>query len=541
MLQSNDKMGSYAKDFPYMAWGKSLKAFFPDCFLFYFLKMFTFAPDMKRLIPLLLLCACKAVVASAQEHSLTDSLQYRVELQTTLSTGDHTPLWLNANKYGLSSVKTANGFVRGAVERPLSADDGRRWGVGYGVDVAVAAGFTSTLVVQQAYVEGRWLKGVLTIGAKEQPLELKNQELSTGSQTLGINARPVPQVRLALPDYWAIPGLRNWLSLKGHISYGKTTDGHWQENFVAPQQRYTGNTYYHSKAGYLKIGPKVVSLELGLEMASQFGGTSYLYEQGVEKVYHNDASLKAFKNALIPGGSDATDGDFKNTEGNQVGSWVARLNIDQPTWNLGIYADQFFEDHSMLFHFNKSGGKYFKYDFKDWMLGAELQLKRLNWLNSIVVEYLYTKYQAGPVYHDETDNIRYQISGRDNYYNHHLYSGWQHWGQVMGNPLYLSPLYNEDGRIQVEHNRFVAWHLGLSGTPLSRLHYRMLVTWQKSYGSYYYLPVTPQENVSFLAEAGYQLPKGWSLRGAVAGDFGSLRGDNLGLQLSVVKTGLFQK
>ena len=84
--------------------------------------------------------------------------------------------------------------------RPLSNDDGRRWGVGYGVDLALAAGFTSTLVIQQAYIEARWLKGVLTVGAKEQPMELKNQELSSGSQTLGINARPVPQVRIALPD-----------------------------------------------------------------------------------------------------------------------------------------------------------------------------------------------------------------------------------------------------------------------------------------------------------------------------------------------------
>ena len=136
---------------------------------------------------------CSPLALSAQQRSLTDSLCYRAELQTTLSIGDNTPLWLNANKYGLSSLKTTNGYLRGALSRPLSADNGRKWGVGYGVDVAVAAGLTSTLVVQQAYVEARWLKGTLTVGAKEYPLELKNQELSSGSQTLGINARPVPQ------------------------------------------------------------------------------------------------------------------------------------------------------------------------------------------------------------------------------------------------------------------------------------------------------------------------------------------------------------
>ena len=275
-------------------------------------------------------------------------------------------------------------------------------------------------------------------------------------------------------------------------------------------------------------------------MACQFGGTSHLFEKGVETVYDNDGGLKAFKNALIPGGTDATDGNYRNSEGNQLGSWVARLNYDQPTWNLAVYADQFFEDNSMMFHVNKSGDKYYWYDLKDCLLGAELKLKDVLWLNNIVVEYLYTKYQAGPVYHDHTQSNDVQISGRDNYYNHYLYTGWQHWGQVIGNPLYLSPLYNADGSIEVEHNRFVACHLGFSGSPSPQLNYRVLASWQKSYGSYYYLPATPLENVSCMAEADYMLKDGWSIKGAIAADFGKLRGDNFGFQLSIVKTGFIK-
>lgn len=494
---------------------------------------------MNKILSLLLIM-CGHLAVSGQERSLTDSLSYRAEMQATMTSGDYTPLWLNANKYGLSSLKTANGYLRGSIFRPLSADDGRKWGLGYGADVAVAAGFTSTLIVQQAYVEGRWLKGTLTVGAKEYPMELKNQALSSGSQTLGINARPVPQVRLALPEYWTIPGTKNWLALKGHIAYGKTTDDGWQKDFAAPQTRYTEGTLYHSKAGYLKIGPGNLTAELGLEMACQFGGTSHLFEKGVETVYDNDGGLKGFKNALIPGGTDATDGNYRNTEGNQLGSWVMRLNYDQPQWNLAVYADQFFEDNSMMFHVNKSGDKYYWYNFKDCLLGAELKLKDVSWLNDIVVEYLYTKYQAGPVYHDHTKAVDVQISGRDNYYNHYLYTGWQHWGQVIGNPLYLSPLYNADGSIEVEHNRFVAWHLGFSGSPSHQLNYRVLASWQKSYGSYYYLPATPLENVSCMAETDYMLKDGWSIKGAIAADFGKLRGDNFGFQLSIVKTGFIK-
>jgi hypothetical protein len=29
----------------------------------------------------------------------------------------------------------------------------------------------------------------------------------------------------------------------------------------------------------------------------------------------------------------------------------------------------------------------------------------------------------------------------------------------MGNPLYRSPIYNSDGKVEVKNNRFLAFHL----------------------------------------------------------------------------------
>ena len=514
---------------------------------------------MKRLIQYIIGIACWAHVTPtlAQKRSLLDSLHYRTELQATVATGDHSPLWLNANRHGMSSLKTANGFVRAALCRPLALDDRRRWGIGYGADVAVAAGFTSTLVVQQAYVEGRWLKGVLTLGAKEQAMELKNPELSSGSQTLGINARPVPQVRLALPDYWTIPHTRGWLALKGHIAYGRTTDDGWQKDFVGPTARFTEGTLLHTKAGYLKIGPKRVTLELGLEMAAQFGGKSHYAKDsdGRRDVIDNEGGLKALWHAFVPGGSgaDESGSNYQNADGNQLGSWVMRLNIDQPAWNLGLYADHYFEDHSSMFMLDYNGygegaewnqkkqSRFFLYDLKDIMLGAELRLKQVGWLSNVVVEYLYTKYQSGPVYHDRSPHISNHLGGQDDYYNHHLFTGWQHWGQVMGNPLYRSPLYNADGNIRVTNNRFVAWHLGISGQPARPLHYRLLATWQSALGTYAEPLPERQHNLSLLAEASWRFPLGWQVRGAIALDRGRLLGDNFGVQVSIVKSGILAK
>ena len=503
---------------------------------------------------IILLSACWLAVSAQPARQLFDSLDYKAELQATLASGDHNPLWLNANRYGLSSLKKANGYLRGALSRPLQRDSARRWGIGYGLDVAVAAGFTSTLVVQQAYAEGRWLKGVLTIGSKEYPMELKNQQLSSGSQTLGINARPVPQVRLALPDYWTIPVFGGWLALKGHIAYGKFTDSGWQKDFTSQQHRYTEGTLYHSKAGYLRIGKagKPVSVELGLEMACQFGGTAYMKDDDGDKVFHNSSNLKAFFHALIPGGGEVNETTYQNDEGNHLGSWLARLNFDYDKWALGVYAEKYFEDHSAMFMLDYDGygegdewnvkkrSRYLLYDLKDVLLGVELHLKRNSWLDHIVLEYLYTKYQSGPVYHDRTPSFSDHIGGRDNFYNHHIFTGWQHWGQVMGNPLYLSPLYNDNGVIEVKNNRFAAWHLGISGRPLPTLGYRLLASWHDGLGTYLMPYTHRRHNTSLLAEATWQFAPQWSLTGAFGADFGSIRGDNAGIQFTIRKSGILK-
>lgn len=190
---------------------------------------------MYRKLLVLMVCGLASQHLRAKGIEWLDGLQYKAELQTSLSDG-HTPLWLNANKFGLSSLSSSNGYVRAAVERPLAVDSARKWGIGYGVDLAAAYNYTSSFIVQQAFAEVRWLKGVLTVGSKQWPMELKNNSLSSGSQTLGINARPVPQARIALPEYWDIPFTKGWVGIKGHVAFGRMTDDGWQHEFTSREK-----------------------------------------------------------------------------------------------------------------------------------------------------------------------------------------------------------------------------------------------------------------------------------------------------------------
>lgn len=517
--------------------------------------------NRKTVIPsvLFMMCFLPLMAQEDTSYNLTKGLTYDVEMQASVS-HNHTPLWLNANKYGLSSLAPCNGYLKAGIGRPLSTDSARHWGVCYGLDMALAHHYSSDIIVQQAYAGMRWWHGSLTIGAKEYPMELKSESLSSGSQTLGINARSVPQVRLALDQYWPIPLTRGWLQLKGHIAYGKMTDGKWQRSFTRKQSHWTENTLYHSKAGYVRIGRNAASspfsVELGLEMAAQFGGTSYMPDgEGGFSETHGGTTLKDYWRAFVPGGAEVNEigTPYENAEGNQLGSWVMRLNWEKDNWRASLYADHFFEDHSAMFFLDYDGygqgtdwdtrkrNRYFLYDLRDIMLGAELMFKDARPVQAITVEYIYTKYQSGAIYHDHTPSISDHVGGQDNYYNHGTYSGWQHWGQVLGNPLYRSVIYNSDGQIRVKDNRFLALHAGIEGRPAPRLYYRVLATWQEGLGTYEDPYTHKRHNTSVMAEAQYSFSceklRGWSITGACGIDRGSILGNSTGFQLTVRRTG----
>ncbi len=485
--------------------------------------------------------------AQEARRDITGGLEYSTEMQATASDG-RSPLWLNANRYGLSSLEKHNGFVRVGLTRPLAADSLRKWGMGYGLDVAVAHNFTSDFIVQQAFVEARWMKGVLTVGSKEMPMEMKDRELSSGSQTLGINARPIPQVRLALPEYWTIPYTKGFVAIKGHVAYGWMTDGGWQKSFVPENGKYQQHVLYHSKAGYIRIGDEnrhPLTVEGGLEMATIFGGS--VYSGGKE--FKQESGLKNYIKALIPlnGNNDKT---LYSSEGNQLGSVLLSIGYKFPTWKVRAYMDHYFEDGSSMYMLDYDGygsgtdwnkhtkSRYVLYDPKDGMYGVEITLPKNRWVSRIVAEHLYTKYQSGPIYHDHSQYISDHIGGRDGYYNHGTYTGWQHWGQVIGNPLYMSPLYNDDHSLTIKDNRFTAWHFGLNGDPAGNIHYRLLLTMQKGWGTYDTPYSDVKRNTSLMAEVRYDWSRGWSVKGAAALDHGALLGNNTGVQFTIMKCGI---
>ncbi len=497
------------------------------------------APRLRGLFTIAVACACGChaqTTVSQRLQSLGDHVAYGIEGQVSFADGQ-SPLWLNANRYGLSSVTGDNGYLRLGAFRETEADSAYNWRFGYGADVAVAYNFTSSFVIQQLYAEVQYKKVRLAVGSKERPANLKNAQLSSGSQTLGINARPIPEVRIEIPEYISLTGKSNWVGLRGHIGYGLFTDGSWKESYVTSGGKYAKHVLYHSKSGFLRFGNEdkfPLVLEGGIEMASQFGGTIYNYYGEGNHLYMSH-SFKDFIKALYAGGSDPTDGEYANAAGNTLGSWLFSLSYKLKGFKVRAYYDHFFEDHSQLF---------FQYGWKDALWGVELELPENPVVSTLVYEHIGTKDQSGPIYHDHTAAIPDQISARDSYYGHGLYTSWTHWGQAIGNPLFMSPLYNNDGSLSITNNRFIAHHFGICGSPTDEIAYRILYTYTSNWGTY----STPYDEIkygnSFLCEVAYS-PKhlgrldtrGWSAKLAFGLDRGEQTGTNTGAQVTISKKG----
>ena len=491
---------------------------------------------MKNVIIVVYVLFFNALCIKAQISFLSKNIQYEFSMQGTAGGGDNAPFWFTNNRYGLGTTENFGGLARVALWRTPEVDSLRMWRIGYGIDFASPINAeNSYFCIQQAYADIEWKMLCLSLGQKERSSELKNPYLSTGGMVLGMNSRPLPQVRLEMPDFWTIPGTNDIFSFKAHIAYGWYTDNRWQRKFNAKTNNaYTCGSMFHSKALFVKLGNKnrfPLEVTGGLEMACQFGGTGWNLRHYTGESMEQSVDLGGnLWTALIPGGGDVNDENYANAAGNHIGSWHLRLDWLQKQWGMGVYMEHMYEDHSQMF---------FQYGWKDMLLGLEVKLPQNPFVSSIVYEYNTTMHQSGPIYHDKTEENQQQISARDDYYNNHVYGSWQMGGFVIGNPLLLSPIYNtyfnQTGNLALMHNRVRVHHIGLLGRPSEEWSWRILYTHHYSLGKYI-MPVDDPCSANYiLVEASYS-PKwcrGLSFAASYGHNDGNLLGNSNGAMLAV--------
>ena len=453
--------------------------------------------DCSHFIVVLLLISLPLTAQTAH------SLDLKFETVGIISTGHHAPFWHTSNRQGLPSVEKNNGYMHfaalGNIPLPCNLD------IDYSMDLGVGTGLQTNWFVHQLYIDidYKWLG--LSAGMKERWND-KNSNLSSGALTWSGNSRPVPEIRVGIPEYVRVPILGSWFSLKGHVGYGRLTDDRWRKEHGVGN--YVEGALFHSKSGFVRIGDESrfpFEIYWGLEMNNVFGGIQF--EDGIEKHLPSDAA--AFRTVLFPFHHVEQQG---SEDGDNFGSWHINFSYKLKDWHFAVYYEHFFEDHSSMlgveYKNNTQGEKgfiNFGYcrNWLDGLYGVEANIPDyISFISNVVFEYMNTRGLCGPIRHSATDNLDgmyviEEVDGRDDMYNHHIYTSDTHWGYSMGSPIMISPVYNDDKSNRFRSNRVQMFHLGIDGDITDNICYRVMATTTRHWGCYGF-PLNDVERITSL-------------------------------------------
>jgi hypothetical protein len=473
-----------------------------------------------------------SVALFARQENTQKELVYQTEMYGSASSGNYTPFWMVSNRYGMTPLAAGNAWAGAGLQYAQTFAKGFRWTAG--ADLAMVIPRHRNVFVRQLYAELGYRSFLLTVGSREQANFLWDKDLSSGDMVLSANARPIPGVKISIPSYTFVPGTRKRLSVKGSFGAGRSFDSPFLASFINSSQVYIKDILWHHKALYFRLaepaGRFPVSLELGLQHAAQWGGTSTDMAAG-----RQPQSVKDFMRIVLgmSGGDDASEMDRANVLGNHYGSYDIRLSYQSRHWVLRAYHQRYFEDKSGTIFGNG----------KDGLWGLQLDLPQVAWLQKILVECLDTRHQSGPLHFIAFDHEKYPGigGGADRYYNNEEYTtGLSYFSRSVGSPLLPSPEYNTDGLPGFKNTRVYAWHFGVSGAISPRISYRLLFSSLNSWGTPYRPFLNSKTGTFGLLEITCSLPglPGWTITGSFASDTGTVTEKSAGFGVCVTKRGI---
>ena len=507
---------------------------------------------MNKFLLLISVVLMGGVAAAASPKSDREGINYEVSLTGNAGSGDFAPHYMMNNRHGILT-QSDNVLFRGKLWKRF--DLSRRFSYSFGADFLTGASSQTTyhryddasklvdnrqrpaaIWLQQLYAEIKFMGAFLSVGLKEEEWSLLNSELSSGDYLVSGNARPIPQARIGFLGFQNIPFTRGWLQIYGVIAYGKFTDGKWLENHFNRNSRITTGALYHYKCLYLRTKPaKPFSFAVGLQAAMQYKGTEQYYSKGVlTKTIEQPFCVKDIWKMLIPSLGYSREEYY---EGNSLGCWdiVLRYRFRNGDEIQGVYESPW-EDGSGIAKLNGFDG----------IWGLEYKCAKKNSpVQGIVVEYLDFTNQSGPIHWDpylsscSGTTLTTHTSGGDNYYNNGHYNGWANYGLSIGTSEFPSPLYNLDGSMSYKNTRIRGFHVGVMGTIIKNLNYKVLGGYKKGWGTYGGPLIDSQENTSLLVDVTWRIPKltGLSVKGEFAFDSGTMYGKNIGGLLTISYSG----
>jgi hypothetical protein len=297
---------------------------------------------------------------------------------------------------------------------------------------------------------------------------------------------------------------------------------------------YVKNVLWHHKSLQLRlIDPDrrfPLTAVAGMRHHAQWGGVSIDPTIGKQPQSFMDLIRIILGKA---GDENATQSDQINVLGNHYGSYELQFGYLSGAFDIHIYSQHFFEDVSGMELYN----------FPDGLWGLQVDIRNFSWLNKIVMEYLDTRNQSGPIHWLWYDREVYpgHGGGSDNYYNNGEYTtGISYFNRGIGSPLLTSPEYNSANELEFKNNRVCAFHAGFQGYFSKQTAYRILTTLSDNYGTMHRPFLNKKNSLSCAIKISYCHPRlqDWLFMGEVAIDYGTMYGKKDSICLNIKKTGI---
>jgi len=398
------------------------------------------------------------------------------------SSSNYTPFWLRANQFG--TVPTEDNYINVGGSTYIEYRKGKKIDWGFGASGRLNLGeIKADLLVQEAYLKGKWGIFELSAGSKKYIQGLMDSTLSSGSFVYSGNALPMPKLEIVVNEYWHPDFLGNYLGFKGNFVHG----------FFENKRSDVDNFYLHQKSFYGRIGKpnSLFKFYGGITHQVQWGGT-LKYSDPTNQLASNGKLASSLKDYayLVFARSMATEGDTAkygvndgwNRLGNHLGTVDVGMEIDGRLGKLFFYRQSYYEDGSL----------YYGNNITDGLHGISYNTKRKTGLLKIVLEYFNSTSQGGTTF-----GYSNPIRGLDNYQNNGVYrNGWTYFGKGIGTPLMTLDSetdLNTSKNVYFDNNRVETFYLGAEALiGENRLMFRGSLTNSMGYFGSEYIPVKKQ-------------------------------------------------
>jgi hypothetical protein len=490
---------------------------------------------MKNIIVLVALLILLNPAARAQGNDI----HYKIEASAGYITSGQVPFWLRSNQFGSIPLDKASIGFTGRINKEYSSKNHRFFDWGAAVEGRANIGYKTNFTLVEGYAKIRMSIFEIRAGRMKEITGLCDTSLSSGAFAVSGNALGIPKIQIGIPEFYSIPIFGKLFAFKGNYSHG------WIGEipvYMLNNSTDTLNTFLHQKSFYGRFGKPEWKWKL-------YGGFNHQVQWGSETKYYGEnytlSDLKCYL-YIITGKAYGTSRIPSSKIGNHLGS--IDLGFEYNFSNIRLFAyHQFFYDVGALYHLA---------NLRDGLNGINLTNRQVTtnhdfkW-KKILLEFFYSKNQAGELWSPETP------SGDENYYNSDTYvEGWSYKGVGIGNPFIGTRVGIREGlpndpNDYFINNRVVALHLGFEGS-LQKWDFVFKTSYSLNYGTFgtsevghtlgkiRFLPMygifseTKQFSSFFEATKAFKNKMNFGFIGAF--DTGGLYYDSFGILLKVSKS-----